>query len=192
MTSSPQADTRTVDIAPADWCWSRLTDADEGLLSYSTPDGRVALTVPYAVTNQQITIPLAPFNCTGWSAVEQESTLEVIGAEAENLRWIVRATGIAQRAGGRSNVLSRPISRRSHPAAGPGWPPIAGSEWLVLSAVHLSGYYETALLPASHPDRPEAIRPEAHRPKAHRPEAHRPEANRPESTRSEFNRGIEP
>ena len=98
MTSSSPADTRIFDIGPPEWCWSRLADAEEGILSYATVRGRVALAVPYAVANRRLTIPLGAFNRTGWSAVDAEATLEVSGADADDRRWMVRATGTAQRA----------------------------------------------------------------------------------------------
>ena len=152
--SLPQADSRIIDIAPASWCKTRLAGAEEGLLSYPSPHGRVALAVPYAVSDEQITIPLAPFNCTGWLAEEQEATLEVMGVDGEDVRWTVRATGTAQRAGSHGSALDRSVSRRSHPAAGTGWPAVVGSEWLVLTGFRLRGFYETPRHRASARRRP--------------------------------------
>ena len=124
MTSLAQAETRIIDICPPGWCWSRLAEAEEGILSYATPLGRVTLAVPYAVSNQQLAISIAPSNTTMWSPADGEATLEVIGVAAENQRWLVRATGTPQRAG-------RPNA--------------PGSDWLILPPARLRGFYETSL-----------------------------------------------
>jgi len=117
-------ETRIIDICPPGWCWSRLAEADEGVLTFTTPQGRVALTVPYTVTDQQIAIPMATFDPAVLSAADGEATLEVIGVATENQRWLVRATGTAQ------------------PAGSPGAP---GSDWLMLPPIRLRGYYETSI-----------------------------------------------
>ena len=143
MTPLAPVETRYIDIASPDWCWSRLADADEGRLSYSTSRGQVSLAVPYAVTNEQITIPMASFNDAGWLAVDSEATLEVIGTQS-NLGWLVRATGIAHRAG-LPSAWKRMNSRQCHPAAGSAWPPGGASEWLMLPEVRLRGYCEICI-----------------------------------------------
>jgi len=103
----------------------------------------VTLAVPYIVASGQITIPLATVNDTGWLAVGAESTLEVTGTEDGGRRWLVRATGVAQRAAGSSD-LDLAVARRSHPAAGSACSGHSSSGWLVLPTVRLRGYHETA------------------------------------------------
>jgi len=141
MFSHPHAEMRLTYIGAPGWCWSHLADAEEGVLSYSTPRGPVALAVPYAVTNHQITIPMAPFNDTGWLATDGEATLEVTGTDSEDMRWRVRATGLARRAASWSAASI--IARQSHPAAGNGCPSVAPADGLVLPSARVRGSYQT-------------------------------------------------
>jgi hypothetical protein len=108
----------------------------------------VTLAVPYIVAGGQITIPLATFNDTGLLAVEAETTLEVTGTEDGGGRWLVRATGVARRAAGPSD-LNLAVARRCHPATGSACPGHALSGWLVLPAVRIRGYHETASFEAA-------------------------------------------
>jgi len=124
MTSLTQAETRIIDICPPGWCWSRLAEANEGILSRATRHGRITLPVPYAIAHQEIAIPMATFTSGVWSAADGEATLEVTGDAAENQRWLVRATGSVQR-----------VRRTSAPE----------SDWLVLQPVRLRGFYETSV-----------------------------------------------
>ena len=142
MLSNSYEEPRIAYVGAPGWCWSRLADAEEGILSYSTARGPVAIAVPYAVTNQMITIPMAPFNDTGWLATDGEATLEVTGTDSEDMRWRVRATGLARRAassGGASSMLAR----CSHPAAGNGCSSVVPSTGLVLPSPRVRGFYQT-------------------------------------------------
>lgn len=69
---------RIIDIGPPEWCWSHLSDADEGTLSFRTSRGLITVAVPYTIADQ-ITIPVAPFNDTAWLATPRVATLEVTG-----------------------------------------------------------------------------------------------------------------
>lgn len=135
MTSFFTADP-VIEIATQAWCAERLRAADEGILSFHGPQGRLALAVSYTVSGEQIHIVSDPFDGEGWVAAGHEMTLEVAGAGPDDLRWLVRATGMARRS----------ASTVNHPAhAGSGLP----STGLVLPAVRLRGYYETYALDAS-------------------------------------------
>ena len=138
MTSLTQAETRIIDICPPGWCWSRLAEADQGILSNATRHGRATLPVPYAIKHQQIAIPLAPVTSAIWSAAQGEATLGVIGDAAEDRRWLVRVTGSVQRSG---------------------QPNAPGPEWLVLTSVRLRGFYETFLRRACDGAGPTATEP---------------------------------
>lgn len=139
--TAPSRSDRIIDVGPPEWCWSRLRDAEEGILSYATPRGRLGLAVPYAAMDGLITIPMAPFNESGWLAADGEVALEVTGTDPDYLRWVVRATGRARRAA----PPGAPPAQRGHPAAGYGWPASAPSDRLVLHPVRLRGYYEILL-----------------------------------------------
>ena len=143
MTSLPAAHRRIIDIGPPEWCWGHLRGADEGILSYQTSRGRIALVVPYTIAGQQITIPVAPFNDTAWLAAGGEATLEVTGIDDAGQRWVVRASGLVQ--AGSLRPTDQNFARRCHPANGPGWRSQAVSDRLVLPSARVRGFYETSL-----------------------------------------------
>jgi hypothetical protein len=145
--TSPLTGDRIIDIGPPEWCWSHLSDADEGLLSYQTSRGPITLAVLYTIADQQITIPVAPFNDTAWLATGRDATLEVTGHGDDGLRWVVRATGPVKRTESMSPTRQE-ISRLSHPANGPNWRATASSDQLVLPSARVRGFYETSLQPS--------------------------------------------
>ena len=119
MSSSSRTSPQIIDIGAPSWCWSQLGTVGEGILSYEASRGRVCLAVPYVVTDRQISIPLASFNETGWRAAGADTQLEVGGLTSDGLRWVVRATAVAERVDlfGQSSLAR---SRRLHPANGVG------------------------------------------------------------------------
>lgn len=155
MTTASHVDPRLIEVGPSHWCWTRLGSADEGILSFWMPRGRVTLAVPYSVADTiadgpEIIIGLAPINTTGWQAVDQQVALEITGADHENLRWLVRATGIAHRAApdepepslGESTVARRWLT----PTVPPGQ--------LLVSSPRVHGFYETLAPDAYQPRHP--------------------------------------
>lgn len=97
MTSLAQEDHRVVEIDSPSWCWSELMAIHEGMLSFTSFSRRVSLAVPYAVDRQQILIGMAPINVNGWRAAGSQATLEIVGTDHDRRRWVVRATGHADR-----------------------------------------------------------------------------------------------
>jgi len=144
MSSSSPTSVPIIDIAGPGWCWSQLGAAGEGILSYQDARGRTSLAVPYTVTDQQIAIPLAAFNETGWRAAGTDTQLEVTGLTDDDLRWVVRVTGTAER-GHLPEPSGAAHSRRVHPANGAG--PRSGEPWdrLHLREPRVRGFYETSL-----------------------------------------------
>jgi hypothetical protein len=132
-----------IDMGAPSWCWAQLGLEGEGILSYQASRGRTSLAVPYAVTDGRITIPLAGFNEAGWRASGTDTCLEVSGRTRDDRRWVVRATGTADRVEpDASAALAH--ARRVHPANRSG---SAGSPWerLYLREPRVRGYYETPL-----------------------------------------------
>ncbi|WP_375431852.1 hypothetical protein [uncultured Friedmanniella sp.] len=140
-----QTDVHVIDIGAPGWCWSRLGTTGEGILSYDGPRGRQSLAVPYTVTGRQIAIPLASFNDAGWLAAGNETRLEV-SSRPGTQRWVVRATGMAERDPAEPDRLA--YSRYVHPANNPGSNSAALSRRLVLVAPRVRGFYETTVTEA--------------------------------------------
>jgi hypothetical protein len=133
-----------IDIGAPSWCWSHLGAAGEGILSYQSPRGRSSLAVPYTVTGQQISMPLACFNSAGWSAAGAEVCLEISGLTPDGLRWVVRASGVAER-DDQTWSPGLAYARRVHPAAKNDRTPTTAMDQLVLAAPRIRGFYETPL-----------------------------------------------
>jgi hypothetical protein len=144
MSSSSQRSLQIIDIGAPGWCWSQLGAGGEGILSYQAPRGRISLAVPYAVTDRRISIALASFNETGWRAAGADTQLEVSGLTPDDLRWVVRATGLAERVdlSGRSGLA---YARRVHPANRAGSGSVGSSDRLFLRTPRVRGFYETSL-----------------------------------------------
>lgn len=142
MTTFSDPGSRVIDIGTPDWCWTQLATVSEGLLTYRSPRGRLSLVVPYTVAEDQIMIPMAPFNEPGWLAAGGEVTLEVMGAHDADLRWVVRASTVAVRmpTATRTGGTLRPW----HPSDGfrPGSEQLDG---LLLPAPRVRGFYQTSI-----------------------------------------------
>lgn len=143
MSFSSQSDP-IIDIGAPGWCWSQLGTGGVGILSHGGSQGRLSLAVPYAVIGQQISVPLAVVNQAGWSAAGAESCLEVTGRTHDDLRWVVRATGLAERAH-LPRQPGRAHAREMHPSNGLGYASEVPSDWLVLWTPRVRGFYETGL-----------------------------------------------
>lgn len=144
MTLISDATSRVIDIGTPDWCWSKLGGDKQGALSYQGAYGRVCLDVGYAVTGHQVTIALASSTSTGWSAAGEEACLEITGSTEDELRWVVRATGVAERSHpGRSAELA--LCRTLHPALGTSGVSARPEDGLVLLSLRVRGFYETAI-----------------------------------------------
>ena len=141
MSSPSQTSSRIIDIGASEWCWSQLGAGGEGILTFKAARGRSSLAVPYAVTGRQISIQLAAFNETGWRAAGVDAQLAVSGLTADDMRWVVRATGLAERA--RPSALEH--SQQVHPANPVGSGSAVSSDWLRLRTPHVRGFYETSI-----------------------------------------------
>ena len=144
MIPSSEPSHRTIDMEAPSWCWSHLGTGGEGILSYETSRGRRSLAVPYAVSGRQITIPLGWFNQTGWRAAGSDTRLEVSGRTPDDLRWVVRATGTAERMDSSDQSgLGQPL--RIHPANGIGSGAAQPPNQLSLKTPRMRGFCETTL-----------------------------------------------
>jgi hypothetical protein len=90
------ADPDAVEIGSHAWCWARLEASSEGVLWFWGARGRIVVGASYTSTSQQITVAADPFDAVGWSAAGHELTLEIRGTGPVDLRWLVRATGLAR------------------------------------------------------------------------------------------------
>jgi hypothetical protein len=97
MIPTSQVSAPTTDMEAFSWCWSHLGSGGEGILSYDTSQGRLSFTVPYIVASRQITIPLTSFDETVWQSDSAQTSLEVSGRTSNDLRWVIRVTGTAER-----------------------------------------------------------------------------------------------
>lgn len=145
MTTLAREDLHVLDIGPPAWCWSRLACTSKATLSFSRPHGRVSVDVRYLMGNEQIIVAMPALGAAGWGAAGGSATLKITGINHDQLRWSVRATGHAHRAGDhlRSSCCDHlRVGARARPA------------WLVLSSLQVRGYYETTTLDGLYPTRP--------------------------------------
>jgi hypothetical protein len=142
MTAMPDSGARIIDLATPPWCWAQLRSATEGILSYRSARGLASLAVTYTLTDRQIVIPIAAYNGRAHLAIDTEVTLALTGQDDEGLRWVVRATGIADLAVASSGSGGLTACRQSHPAHGAA---SRANEALLLPVARLRGFYETSL-----------------------------------------------
>jgi hypothetical protein len=141
MTSLSHPDSRVIDIASPEFCWSHLRAESEGRMSYRTPRRPTSLAVLYTLHNQEISIPVAAFNDTAHLAVGAEVTLEVTGSIRNGALWTVRATGCATlRTGGNPGCGGIPVSSE-HPVDRRA----SGMDHLLVPVLRIRGFYETSL-----------------------------------------------
>lgn len=138
MTSLAQEDHRVVEIDSPSWCWSELMASGEGMLSFTSFGRRVRLAVPYAVDHEQIRIAMAPMNTTGWRAAGSDATLEIVGTDHDHRRWVVRATGRADRVASTAQDLALLASPLDRPRLTFDAPPSV----LAMPRVFVRGFYE--------------------------------------------------
>lgn len=141
-TSSPMS-FQIIDLGASSWCWTQLGAGGEGILTFEAPRGRMSLAVLYAVTDRRITIPLASPDAAGWRAAGAETCLEVRGVTADDVRWVVRATGTAEQAN-RSGPFGLTRCRQLHPANGRS-SSAGSSDRLHLRKPRVRGFYETSV-----------------------------------------------
>jgi hypothetical protein len=144
MSTSFPMSFQIIDMGASSWCWTQLGAGGEGMLSFEDQRGRLSLAVLYAVTDAQISIPLASPDAVGWRAAGAETCLEVRGVTSDDVRWVVRATGTAEQAD-RSGSLGLARCRQLHPSNGRS-SSAASSDRLHLRKPRVRGFYRTSVV----------------------------------------------
>jgi hypothetical protein len=133
---------RVIHLADPGWCWTRLRSTALGVLSSQSPAPPVAEDVTYTVVGGEIVVPV-PWDSEALHLLAgHEVTLGLSGRGEDGLRWVLRASGVAEFAMVRSSPVTLEDCRSSHPAHGPAF---ASTDTMLVAVDRLRGYHETPL-----------------------------------------------
>jgi hypothetical protein len=138
----PTSEARVIELGDPDWCWSHLLTATHGVLTSPGTPGAVSHHVTYTVVDRQLVVAAAEDGRVLQLLAGSEVELDLSGRAGNGVRWVVRATGLAEPTFLRGAAASLDGSRSSHPARGAGQVPVDG---LLMPAFRLRGYRDAPL-----------------------------------------------
>jgi hypothetical protein len=123
------------DLGTLEWCWARLLTSTEGMLFSHAGLRPPRLAVRYSVEDGQVQIPMGSFPGAAL-LVGSQVTLGLAGHAGDGLRWVVRASGVAQLS--TLTVDSLDARRDRRPAR---YPVPEAARTLLLDVDRLRGYH---------------------------------------------------
>jgi hypothetical protein len=135
----PVLEARVIELGDPDWCWSHLVTATHGVLTSPGSPGTAGHDVTYAVVDRELVVAARKDGRVLQLLAGSEVELDLTGRADDGVRWVVRATGLAEPTFLRGAAASPAGSGNGRPAR---QVPV---DALLVPAFRLRGYREAPL-----------------------------------------------